>query len=568
MAALAKLLLAAAVSLSDAGPASSVPYNAETHVAVKSSGCGKTSPYKTGKTQTVTAKYVGITWTYLIYVPKSYNKNTPMPVILQHPGWGMDAKSEERGAGITDYADSKGFISVTPQGMNDNPNYGGPWYSWNAAGTTQSPGPGGATCTSAANYPSYCYTSCKPCTDKPQCDWTTCDEEVTPTGTGRTNVGGFIPSLYDTLESQLCIDTTREFAAGESNGGIMTYQLGVDLDSRLAAIAPQFGSFARGFNMVPTVGVPVIDLHGTKDTTVPGNVSLSGDGYYYTTTDEIFNGNKYSKGWKSANGCTGKSSHYRTSYDGVQKLWCVLEGDCSGGDVVRCSYNGGHNWFNGGGKDNGGIVTEFLLKWKKSSHIGRGFSEGETLGEGTLLEDVTIVDSADEDPASPPAPKWIDFMQTAKRGHYGNPAFGCLPDEDVVPAGVGHTCAPRIGKTEHLEEVADVNVSTSPPSPKCKIGGVAPYANGCPTDANIAGGSKAWPICLAKGNFTDGYDRGDFHCLLVCPCQSGISLGGECGAESHTHCPIGARCVRGELRKRDQGVCTYLHSESGAALVV
>ena len=27
------------------------------------------------------------------------------------------------------------------------------------------------------------------------------------------SVGGFIPSLYDTLESQLCIDTTREFAA-------------------------------------------------------------------------------------------------------------------------------------------------------------------------------------------------------------------------------------------------------------------------------------------------------------------------------------------------------------------
>ena len=42
-----------------------------------------------------------------------------------------------------------------------------------------------------------------------------------------TQVGGFIPGLYNTLESQLCIDTTREYAAGESNGGIMTYQLGV-----------------------------------------------------------------------------------------------------------------------------------------------------------------------------------------------------------------------------------------------------------------------------------------------------------------------------------------------------
>ena len=34
----------------------------------------------------------------------------------------------------------------------------------------------------------------------------------------------------------------------------------------------------------------MLDLHGSRDTTVPANVSLSGDGYYYTTTDEIFNG--------------------------------------------------------------------------------------------------------------------------------------------------------------------------------------------------------------------------------------------------------------------------------------
>ena len=46
--------------------------------------------------------------------------------------------------------------------------------------------------------------------------------------------------------------------------------------------------------MVPEVGLPVIDLHGTSDTTVPANVSLSGDGYYYTPVHEIFNGNELS----------------------------------------------------------------------------------------------------------------------------------------------------------------------------------------------------------------------------------------------------------------------------------
>jgi poly(3-hydroxybutyrate) depolymerase len=527
-----------------------VPFNADTHTAVKSSGCGKKSPYKLGTTSSVQAVYGGVTWTYRIYVPKNYNKDLPTPLVLQHPGWGMDAKSEEKGAGITDFADSKGFISVTPQGMNDNNNYGGPWYSWNAVGSTQSPGPAGATCTSAANYPSYCYTSCKPCTDKPQCSWTTCDNTVTPTGTGTKHVTGFIPSLYDTLEEQLCIDTTREYAAGESNGGMMCYQLGVDLASRLAAIAPQFGSFHRGFAMAPTEGLPVIDLHGRSDTTVPGNVSLSADGYYYTPTSEIFDGGKYSTGWKKANGCTGSASHYATSYDNVKKLWCSLEGKCSGGDVVRCAYDGGHNWFNGGGKDNGGIVTDFLLAWTKPSHAGRGYKQGEPMGPGNLLQNITIYDPSlgGGDPSEAPAHQWEEtVLKPAKGGHYGNPAHGCLDDEDVIPAGSGHVCAPKIGST-----VSD----SSPPTPKCKIGGVGAFDNGCPVDADVTD-AKAWPICLAKGKSTDGYMSGEFHCLLVCPCQTGQTVGGECSAESHEHCPAGARCERGELRKRDQGVCTY-----------
>lgn len=525
----------------------SVLFDAKTHTPFNSPGCGKNSPYTPGKTTVAKGTYGGVSWTYRVYVPKSYHKNTPMPLILQHPGWGMTAKQEQTGCGITLYAEKKGFISVTPQGGDDNNNYGS-WYSWNAVGSTQSPGPAGPTCTSAASAPSYCYDSCKPCGDKPQCDWTTCHDTVTPTGTGRTQVVGFIPALYDTLEKQLCIDTTREFAAGESNGGMMTYQLGVDLSSRLAAIAPQFGSFMRGFNLAPSVGVPVIDIHGTKDTTVPANVSLSGDGYYYTPTAEIFGGNMYSSGWKSSNQCSGASFHYETRFDGVNKLWCVSEGQCKGGDVVRCSWNGGHDWFVGA-VENGGLVTDFLLRWAKTSHIGHGRSEGEDLGAGLVLEDIVILDqdvpSKREHDDNPPK-----VLVQSPRGHYGNPIAGCLPDEDVVNAAGGRVCAPRIGST-----ISDnASTSSTPPEPKCKIGGVAPFANGCPVDASVTDASRAWPICVAKGVSPDPYNQGEFHCFLVCPCSG---EGFECGKDADAHCPNGAKCERGELRNRAQGVCTY-----------
>jgi len=540
------------VASGETGAAGSVLYDAATHVPRASAGCGKPSPYRAGVTSVATGTYAGVKWTYRIYVPKSYSNKEPMPLILQHPGWGMDARSEESGAGITLFAEKRGFISVTPQGGSDNPNWGGPWYSWNAVGTSQSPGPAGPTCTQKANHPDYCYTSCNKCSDKPQCDWTTCEETVTPTGTGKKQVGGFIPGLYDTLEEQLCIDTTREFAAGESNGGMMTYQLGVDLSQRLAAIAPQFGSFHRGFLEAPSVGVPVLDIHGKSDHTVPANVSLSADGYYYTPTDEIFGGNAYSSGWKHANDCTGPSTHYVTNYDGIKELWCVSEGKCSGGDVVRCSYKGGHNWFDGGGSNNGGLVTDFLLNWKKSSHIGRGYSLGEELGSPQLLENITVIAAGDETLAV----EGTNVLQAG--GHYGDPARGCLPDEDTIPLGSGITCSPRIGVESQAVGMDE------PPTPTCNIGGVAPSDNGCPVDANVDSSSKAWPICLARGMSSDPYMKAEFHCMLVCPCPGSSE---ECGPEADAHCPDNARCVRGELRYRVQGVCAY-HTDRTADVVV
>lgn len=559
----------AVLMLASSTLANSVRYNASSHVAIGSSGCGKSSPYTLGKTTVATGTYAGVKWTYRIYVPKAYKSTTPLPLLIHHPGWGMSAASEESGAGITALSDTYGFISVTAQGGDDNSNRGGPWYSWNAVGTTQSPGPGGYTCTKKANYPEYCYTSCDGCGNhNPQCDWTTCEETgPTPTGTGLSNVGGFIPSLYDTLESQLCVDTSREYASGESNGGMMTYQLGVDLATRLAAISPEFGSFHKGFAMAPAVGVPVIDLHGTKDTTVPANVSLSADGYYYTTTDEIFGGNQYSRGWMTSNGCKGSSSHYPTKWDGQQGMYCVSMGDCPGGDVVRCSWNGGHNWLLNSATANGPFVLDFLFQWTKPAHLGYGYTSAADGVRGepriALLGDVTIVGTTEigvphPDESSITAQAAFAALDSTlsavvegpiRQLHYGNPKHGCRADEEVVEAGTGTVCAPKMGINDDK-------------SPKCLVGGAAPSANSCPTDAAVSVHSKAWPVCVGKGAHEemDPYDEGLFHCLLVCPCTGALDdmSSQDCGPVAHAHCPSGARCEMGELRNRAQGVCTYV----------
>ena len=605
----------------------SVKYDPASHLAKPSSGCGKQSPYKAGATTVAKGKYAGVEWTYRVRMPKDYDPKTPVPLVVHAHGWGLTAKAEEHGSGLGDYADSHHFIAVFPQGMNDNAHKGGPWYSWNCVGSTGSPGPAGATCTSAANFAEYCYTSCEGkqgrapanetsalppapaasratggrelfgrlrrkkrdysytygapsysyggggssgCADTPQCWWTTCDETVTPSGTGTKDVGGFLPGLYNTLEAQLCIDLSREYASGESNGGMQTYQLGVDLSSRLAAILPEFGSFHRGFAMAPAAGVALLDLHGTRDDTVPANVSLAANGYYYTTVAEIFEGGKYSRGWKAANGCKGKPTHWATEFDGRSGFYCVSEGECAGGDVVRCSWDGGHNWLFNEPTANGKLLVKFLLGWKKPSHEGYGRAAGEDAtarGEPSLLDglsyrDDTPADDGAEGPArAPGAGEAAGAPAAAVEGaagpyqpHYGDPKLGCRDDEDTLLAGTGHVCAPKVATLDASHDDAatgDVGL----PTPACLLGAVdSGVSDGCPKDALITSRSGAFPVCLAKGG-EQSYRRGQFHCLLSCPCES--ARDGQCGETSHRHCPVGARCERGELRNRAQGVCNY-----------
>jgi len=555
-------VLAVAVVAAGEGPSSGLlgvsRFDAASHIPGRSAGCGKDSPYRPGKTSVVHGHYAGKRWLFRVYVPYAYHKHRPMPLLLQFPGWGMSAKNEEAGCGITARADSLGFISVTPQGQQDNDNFGGPWFSWNAVGSTQSPGPAGPTCTEAANIAEYCYTSCEACKDLPQCDWTTCDDGVTPTGTGTRDVGGFIPGL--------CIDTTREFAAGESNGGMMAYQVGVDMAKRLAAIFPQFGSFHRGFNLAPSVGLPVMDLHGTQDVTVPANVSLSSGGYYYTVTDEIFGGNDFSPGWMKSNDCYGPESHYPTEWDGQDELYCVSVGNCPGGDVVKCSWNGGHNWYGHSARMNGGLVTEFLLKWTRPSHVGRGYSRGEQVSAPTLLQDLEIV-SVEDPPTLEEALRGAKSVASGSEEltsppglplHYGDPDIGCLGDEEIIFVGTGRACAPKIS--------VKMDSTTGKPEPLCKIGGTAPRANGCPGD--FPRGAGTWPVCLGKGNRTDGYGRGDFHCFIVCPCPVvDPEAGKHCGAEADKACPGESQCERGELMNRAHGLCSY-HGTPTAEIAV
>jgi poly(3-hydroxybutyrate) depolymerase len=77
-------------------------------------------------------------------------------------------------------------------------------------------------------------------------------------------------------KANYCVDLDRMYATGQSNGGMMTYQIGATLAHRLAAIAPISGSLHWNYAVQPTEPIPVFAVTGTQDSTVPANGTANG----------------------------------------------------------------------------------------------------------------------------------------------------------------------------------------------------------------------------------------------------------------------------------------------------
>ena len=527
-------------------------------LAASSSGCGTTAPASSGKTTSMSATFDGTKRTWRLYVPSSYSKSTPMPIVVSHHGWGGSGSSDQSAGGMALQAESQGFIIAHPDGYADNSNRGS-WASWNCVGSTQSPGPKGVTCASWANPTgSYCYDSCKKSSCKDNCDWTTCLSDVTPTGIGTKNVDGFIPQLFDYLEQSFCVDTAREYATGMSNGGMMTYQVGASMSSRLAAIAPVAGAFHNGFIQAPSEPVALYDIHGTRDSTVPPCSSsdeycTSADGWTYSGTAAT------AAVWAKANGCTGASKTYKTSYDGTSSLSCSIAGSCSGAETVSCSWSGSHTYFASTSSKNGGLVWELLSKNSKASWTGAT--------DPHRLVNITTVEAPR---AVAPMFDWLEApaVNATKHHHhthYGNPnsKAGCRSDEDAVTLDnglvTGHVCAPK-----KLQGVAGARTFGKDEAP-CGVGGQGPSDDGCPTDlpAPNNGTHSAWPAC--KYDVLDAKEHpGLFHCTLTCgPCR--VEDGNDCTPEAHAQCPRGAACHVGFDRNTRFGTCLYDAKASATA---
>ncbi|MCC3771550.1 PHB depolymerase family esterase [Streptomyces sp. UNOC14_S4] len=152
---------------------------------------------------------------YLIHLPSAYDARRPSPLVLSFHGHHRTAHFQERLTGMS----ALPAISVYPQGL---------------------PGTDGETAWQGAPYSA------------------PVDDVL------------FTSDLVSLLQQQLCVDARRVYAAGKSNGGGFVGVLACRMPDRIAAFAPVSGAFyPQSGPCGPTHPGPIVDFHGTADTTIP-----------------------------------------------------------------------------------------------------------------------------------------------------------------------------------------------------------------------------------------------------------------------------------------------------------
>lgn len=230
----------------------------------------------------------GVTRTYLLAVPRSYDGKTALPVVFSFHGFASNPGQQQQFSAWDTIGEREGFITVYPAGT------GAPtrWY----AGT------------------------------------------VSFTGREELDDVKFFTDLLDELNKRLCLDSTHIFVTGLSNGGGMSHRLACEVGNRIAAIGTVSGAYSSLQGACnPVRPIPVITFHGTADKIVP----YEGDEKMRFPAIQT-----WAADWAKRNSCQkGPTSFFqKDDVSAIQWTDCAQNADVQFYTIAE----GGHTWPGGG----------------------------------------------------------------------------------------------------------------------------------------------------------------------------------------------------------------------------
>ncbi len=244
-----------------------------------SAGCG--TAFASGPTdQTISSG--GRDRLFRLALPDGYTGDEPLPLILNWHGYSSNAGEQAAYSRLESRGPASGYAVATPQGT------GTPAF-WNIITRTR----------------------------------------------GLDDVA-YAEDIIDWAAEKLCLDASRVYSTGISNGAGMSAYLACEIPQRFAAIAP-----VAGVNLVaPCDGPPtsVVAFHSLDDPVVPygGGEALSRSNLRFGGVDDAM------AGWAGRAGCGASPSSQAVSAH-VNRV--TYNGCAAGTDVVLYAISGdGHTW--------------------------------------------------------------------------------------------------------------------------------------------------------------------------------------------------------------------------------
>jgi polyhydroxybutyrate depolymerase len=239
--------------------------------------------------QTITSE--GAERLYILHVPTGYDDSTAYPLVFVLHGFGGTALGMTRETGLSDKADEAHFIVAYLNGT-------GSQQGWNSGLMSDSTSP---------------------------------PDDV-----------AFVRAVTEQIEGLLNVDKQRIYAAGFSNGGIMSHRLGAYLSDVLAGVAIVAGAIGvthedGSLEMIPDpIGpIPVMIIHGKNDTVVLYEGGSAGIDALSVTDAVTF--------WTTADQCLDTPEE-QTSADG-NVISTDYQGCAAGSEVMLYTIiSGAHEW--------------------------------------------------------------------------------------------------------------------------------------------------------------------------------------------------------------------------------